>query len=487
MPLILSGIDGAGGGLPDGYEHKVDSATGSLQLWKGAELIATQNTDGSWFKTAVSTGVGSLHLGGGDSSDPAHSISSAGQNVVFKNEAFASNPSMQVVWFPAGWQGLSPELSSVVPATLLRFGVLESARAANGATSGAGGVDYDFTTRMDTNLCISAVTVRTHETIVNQVITNVITTDIGIEVHRSSRVVTCMAGNTFTIEYPSLYFARSGDELRLQMLKSNGQPLKVRAGTVRTNEPWRTLRARYFFDSPIATNVIGDVKDCYLLNDHFGWVKLDGRAVSSLTPTQQDSCAQLYITGNLPDSRNRFRVGAGGLYNNQTTGGSNTIAQSALPNASLSFNVTSGNESVGHTHTIDPPNTTTSVESAGHTHAAGSLSATTAGSAHSHSFTPAVTFRGDAFTNTNGGDGDGSSVSSTNTDGAHTHSITGSTGDRSANHTHNVDIAAFTSSDRSANHTHNVSGNTSSMNGGVTQTAHVPSYLAINMFIYLGM
>ena len=233
----------------------------------------------------------------------------------------------------------------------------------------------------------------------------------------------------------------------------------------------------------------GDIKEACRTSDHDGWVLLNGRAVSSLTVTQRAVCAALGIAGSLPDARNRFSVGAGNLYGVNSTGGSTTIARSALPNVALSFNVTSGAESRGHTHTIDPPATTTSVESQGHTHSASPPQGSTSSYSHSHNILANGGWDGDG----NVGLSDRGSSSwygsrlSSDTHG-HTVSIPPfTTGGISQNHTHNVDIPAFTSGNISVNHTHNVNGNTQSLNGGVTQTAHLPPYIAFGKFIYLGL
>jgi hypothetical protein len=59
------------------------------------------------------------------------------------------------------------------------------------------------------------------------------------------------------------------------------------------------------------------------------------------------------------------------------------------------------------------------------------------------------------------------------------------TGD-AGNHNHSVDIAGFWSAS-AGNHSHTIT--TSSINGGVTQTAIniAPKTLTVNMFIYLGL
>lgn len=50
----------------------------------------------------------------------------------------------------------------------------------------------------------------------------------------------------------------------------------------------------------------GDIKTGIQNSDHNGWLLLDGRAISSLTASQQTQAANLGLTGNLPDARDKY-------------------------------------------------------------------------------------------------------------------------------------------------------------------------------------
>lgn len=80
----------------------------------------------------------------------------------------------------------------------------------------------------------------------------------------------------------------------------------------------------------------GNVKQGFQSIDHFGWILLDGRAISTLTPTQQVICAQLNWTGNLPNATGRVAKMSGETTG--TIGGSDTynIQQTNLPQVTLS-------------------------------------------------------------------------------------------------------------------------------------------------------
>jgi hypothetical protein len=76
---------------------------------------------------------------------------------------------------------------------------------------------------------------------------------------------------------------------------------------------------------------IGDVKQGFQIVDHFGWVLLNGRAVSLLSPVQQANAGKLGWTSNIPDATGReFKMkGAPGA-----TGGSDTytLTKANIPN-----------------------------------------------------------------------------------------------------------------------------------------------------------
>lgn len=80
----------------------------------------------------------------------------------------------------------------------------------------------------------------------------------------------------------------------------------------------------------------GNVKSGFQSGDHFGWVKLDGRAVSSLTTTQQTIATQFGWTTNIPDASGRVAKMSGEAVG--TIGGSDVynILQTNLPKVNLS-------------------------------------------------------------------------------------------------------------------------------------------------------
>jgi hypothetical protein len=170
----------------------------------------------------------------------------------------------------------------------------------------------------------------------------------------------------------------------------------------------------------------GDVKTGFQTTDHNGWVKLNGRAKSTLSTTQQVQANALGIGTNLPNADNAFLVQNGSTVGTVAGDNVKTIARANLPNVTLG-----GNTSIdgSHTHSINVNDNNVTTVSGG---------TTTAMKEAQSNWTA------------------GSTVSNANvisTAGNHSHTIT-----------------------------------TSSINGGVTQTALdiTPKSLSVNTFIYLG-
>ena len=82
-------------------------------------------------------------------------------------------------------------------------------------------------------------------------------------------------------------------------------------------------------------NTFGDIKTGIQSADHSGWVKLDGRAKSTLTTSQQTAATALGIGNNLPDANNAYLVQNGGTLGAVTGANSKTISRANLPNVTL--------------------------------------------------------------------------------------------------------------------------------------------------------
>ena len=81
---------------------------------------------------------------------------------------------------------------------------------------------------------------------------------------------------------------------------------------------------------PVPPITPGDIKSGFQTTDHAGWILLDGRAISTLTATQQAAAATLGFTANLPNGdKCSIRMDAAAALG--AVGGSAKITQANLP------------------------------------------------------------------------------------------------------------------------------------------------------------
>lgn len=211
----------------------------------------------------------------------------------------------------------------------------------------------------------------------------------------------------------------------------------------------------------------GDTKFGYQTADHAGWIILDGRAASTLTAEQQAVATSLGFGANIPDTRGKFPLAASATAISGTSGGSNTIARSGLPNFTLTG--ATGNESTSHVHVVNAFNATGTTTS---------VAATNPTETNVIAFSPArtpISDNGAAL----GGTTDNSYMALAGADRAIVSS------DTSHSHSITLTIPTHTSQANSPGHTHSYT--TSSINGGVIQTAHLPAYSSKTEFVYLGL
>jgi len=99
----------------------------------------------------------------------------------------------------------------------------------------------------------------------------------------------------------------------------------------------------------VAGNTIGDIKQALQPADHEGWIKLDGRAVNTLTATQQARADALGFSPNLPDATNAYLVQNGAAAGSISGTNSRMLARNQLPDNTLVFSGTT-NSAGNHMH-----------------------------------------------------------------------------------------------------------------------------------------
>ncbi len=195
---------------------------------------------------SVKTGVGSLHLG------DVHSIGSAAENVIFKNE------NTGVSWFPV-WQGVTTD-GVTVTAPASRIYQAKIASQPVGATAASSGqIDYSFQTTFAANTSVFAVKIVAAEAYTGKAYWSASYTS-GKEISYFSFDVTCVAGTIIDIPFKYPLDARNGAVVNVRITKVDGSFLKVRASSTQPAQPWRELTVRLFSDSglPIDYNAANE-------------------------------------------------------------------------------------------------------------------------------------------------------------------------------------------------------------------------------------
>ena len=213
-----------------------------------------------------------------------------------------------------------------------------------------------------------------------------------------------------------------------------------------TNSLWIHNGATWVNTAAEAT--YGDVKSGFQTTDHSGWIKLNGRAVSTLTATQKAAAASVGFTTNLPDATSVYLA-----QNNATLGslsGSNTVALTQANLPVVNFTGTSGGGG-NHNHTTDPA----------------PINSGWAGS-HAHTFSP-------TFSTVTAGWGIYGGQAGFTINGTTTTST-------APDHQHYIDIPS-TSSSYPGDHFHSLSVSSGGSGAAINIT---PKTLSVNMFVYLG-
>lgn len=240
----------------------------------------------------------------------------------------------------------------------------------------------------------------------------------------------------------------------------------------------------------LSQETFGDVKSGVQNADHGGWILLDGRAITSLSSTQQAIASSLGFSGTLPNANNAFLVQNGTSIGSISGSNTTTLTQANLPNVNFTGTAASAG---AHAHTVDPASVSSSTNG-NHAHDTdpASVSTTTNGD-HAHSIGRRLNSDNGAFDpgDTHAGENSAATTDrtwnnwfNTTTNGNHTHTVDvpSTTSTSNGNHAHTVDVPSTTST-TDGNHIHIVS----VASGGTATAINIaPRSLSINMFIYLG-
>lgn len=213
--------------------------------------------------------------------------------------------------------------------------------------------------------------------------------------------------------------------------------------------------------------IIGDIKSGFQGSDHNGWIQLDGRPITSLTPTQQANASSFGFAINLPNATDAYLSQTGSVLGSTAYANTKNMIRANLPDVSVS--TSSGGS---HIHTIQAPNVTTS-SSGAHTHAHNAQGAIGSFGIIKRSVASSLTTIDDFDGVDNFGSGNQPDLTAT---------VGGLNISSNTNHTHVVFIPAFNSG-LSGDHDH-----TFNLNDGVAQESFDvrPLTISVNYFIFLG-
>jgi hypothetical protein len=246
----------------------------------------------------------------------------------------------------------------------------------------------------------------------------------------------------------------------------------------------------------------GDIKSGVQAADHNGWILLDGRAISTLSSSQQTAAIALGFSSNLPNATNAYLVQNGAAAGTVAGSNTTTLTQSNLPNVSFTGTAASAG---AHTHTVDPASFNSDAGGS-HNHTSPDQYVYTTWYTHNHgvgdgsnpnnnvnSNVPGLvrkTMGGESLTACcidnvfSGEEPDLRNSPKAIPNDSHQHGvyIPSTTSSTSANHNHSIDVPSTTStSDGSHSHTVSVA------SGGTATPINIaPRSLTVNMFIYLG-
>ena len=222
----------AGGGVPDPFDYFV-SAQGKLQLRKYGQVIAENDENGGYITKSITTGTGSLHLG------DLHSIGSANENVVFKNE------DSTLAWHPC-WGAISADGTQVVEQTA-RVHSDNVLMVTPVGSVGTSVVDYndEFTVVGDSVFLYLDIIPR--ETYVGKLTLNITKKSNGKEVSKFDYNANYTSGvrNRVPFKYP--LWAFDGQQFDTTITKPDDSFLQVTSNIAGT-QPYRETYYRTFTD-----------------------------------------------------------------------------------------------------------------------------------------------------------------------------------------------------------------------------------------------
>lgn len=232
--------------LPDGYEYK-KASNGKLEIWKGEDLIYSQDEAGAWIRSSVATGVGSLHIG------DLHNNGSGGEQVVWVNT------DSNIAFYPA-WGGISIDGETQLPTAARVHGPLTDSLANGALSADESGVPYNVDITAGSAVAFFIITVVPAENYTGK-LTWRATKSTGKVVAEFTSKRVCKQNVFLTIQLKYPLWVAKDQQFNIQLIKEDGTLLSTRRGSTRPDEPYRKTAIRTWEDRELYTEqkLIGGV------------------------------------------------------------------------------------------------------------------------------------------------------------------------------------------------------------------------------------
>lgn len=222
----------SGTGVPDPFEYQV-SAQGKLQLLKGGKLIAENDEYGGYITNSITTGTGSLHLG------ELHSIGSANENTIFKNE------DSTLAWHPT-WGAISADGTQVVEQhARIHSSSVQVLLPVGGV--GTGTIDYNTSYTITGDYVFLYLDIIPKETYSGKLTLNVSKTSNGKVISDFDFNANYTSGVVARVPFKYPLWMFSGQQITTKIIKPDGSFLKVTSNAT-GDRPYRESSYRTFTD-----------------------------------------------------------------------------------------------------------------------------------------------------------------------------------------------------------------------------------------------
>jgi hypothetical protein len=169
---------------------------------------------------------------------------------------------------------------------------------------------------------------------------NVVSADSGNTIVKDSKGLAYLAVDNSTIEFDATngLQIKDGGITTAKILDANVTASKLSPAVAGTTGQMLSTDGTNLVWSD--SNLYGDIKQGIQSSDHNGWIKLDGRALASLTTEQQSRATALGLIGNLPNANNAYLSQNGNTLGSISGSNALTLDRNNLPNITLSGTTT---------------------------------------------------------------------------------------------------------------------------------------------------